>query len=460
MELGETNPDATKHSMELFREACGGGPLELNIEYMGRQDTTYRVLYHPHALIGRDPRSDLVLDHADVNLRHAYLQRLAGRIYCVDLDSRHGTHWESGRKKSGWLDYDRAVRVGPYWIRPDRVIQGHADVPPDEKDWPPLPNVTFEFLNSKQASRIWKMVPILALVGKSEECRVRLVAPSVSTFHCSLVRTPYGVWVVDLLGRGGIWVNDALVRCIRLDEDDQLQVGSFLMRVHYDNAPQLQSLPPPSSEKPPEASTIEVKKQSDTKSLMLPVPLPPTAPASQESLPVLGPNTFGGAEGLEAMMVPLAKHLGQMQQQMFDQFQQGMMMMFQMFNTLHRDQVGVIREELEHLHRLTEEVKNIQADLMARGQPAKAPSPPAQAKPAAVKQPQRFPAIPLPPQQTLGAAVEATNGPAPPVNGGAQAPLEHPDTQMHVWLTQRLANIQQERQSHWQKIVNFLTRKP
>ena len=56
------------------------------------------------------------------------------------------------------------------------------------------------------------------------------------------------------------------------------------------------------------------------------------------------------------MLAPLVNHFGDIQQQMFDQFQQAMAMMLQMFGTMHREQMEVIRGELDRLHDLTEEV--------------------------------------------------------------------------------------------------------
>src|SRR5207302_5383852 len=68
------------------------------------------------------------------------------------------------------------------------------------------------------------------------------------------------------------------------------------------------------------------------------------------------------------LLAPLAHQLSLMQKQMFDQFQQAMMMMFQMFNTLQQDQMGAIRQELDHLHNLTQELTKLQLDLNRRGQ--------------------------------------------------------------------------------------------
>ena len=57
-----------------------------------------------------------------------------------------------------------------------------------------------------------------------------------------------------------------------------------------------------------------------------------------------------------------------MQQQMFDQFQQAMAMMVQMFGTMHRDQMEVIRAELDRLHDLTEEFHALKSELAQRTQ--------------------------------------------------------------------------------------------
>ena len=68
------------------------------------------------------------------------------------------------------------------------------------------------------------------------------------------------------------------------------------------------------------------------------------------------------------MLVPLVNQFGLMQQQMFDQFQQAMAMMVQMFGKMHRDQMEVIRAELDRLHDLTEEFHALKTELAQRTQ--------------------------------------------------------------------------------------------
>lgn len=400
-------------SMALFLEATGSlAPLQLNIESQGSGGPTLITLHQPFALIGRHSRADVILYHAKVGRRHAYLQRLGGRLFCLDLHSPTGTYWESGRKASGWIEDEQAIRVGSYWIRPqadgevDPLTGGRRSQRPAaafiEKYG--LPDVIIEFINRAGSPVSWRMAPMLALVGKAPECRVHLVGETVSQFHCSLIRTPLGLWVVDLLGRGGTLVNDDRVRFCRLVEGDVLQIGRFLLRIHYPSPP-LDRLPRPTTLQtvsaapatspnpipvvmthhvgsdpvltqtqeigpPPEFLVPEVvcaeSNAPPGRDLVLvrdePAALPPALPAHL----------------VESLLAPITEQLGQMQQQMFDQFQQAMIAMFHMFSTLHQDQLDAIRDELAGLHELNDEVKKVQAELAAlsaaQAQPPQVPS--------------------------------------------------------------------------------------
>jgi pSer/pThr/pTyr-binding forkhead associated (FHA) protein len=510
--------------MAQFLEACGGtGPLQLNVEYQASQESVRHLLHQPFVVIGRDGRADILLDHVQVSRCHAYLQLIGGRLFCVDLESRNGTHWEKGAKRSGWLDYNKALRIGPYWIRLLREnTNGQAAAP---GSWnlaatPPgssgFPDITLEFINWGPQSPTWKMAPLLALVGNSPECRVHLVGQSTSNFHCSLLRTPTGVWVVDLLGRNGTRVNDESVRCARLNDGDRLQVGRFLIRIRYDSQPTdspnpitLGESPSLSVESPNSRPTLfpaqrneyrspggpseEDPGQTVTSPAMASPPSPPLVTSllvsaqlaeeppghssGQELVPLPATPPAAQEDLARSLLVPIAQQLGQMQQQMFDQFQQAMMMMFQMFHTLQRDQIKVIREELDHLQGLTEELQSLQAELRQRSPAAtaKAPLPPTagftahtrtdpaagSARPPAASQPPggKHPKKPTPGPRPQPVAPSAAPGPSAAAASPKVMPQGQSDENLHAWLSERILAIQQERQSRWQKVMNFLTGK-
>ena len=62
-----------------------------------------------------------------------------------------------------------------------------------------------------------------------------------------------------------------------------------------------------------------------------------------------------------------------MQQQMFDQFQQTLVLMARMFTTMHQEQLALVREELRELHKVSEALRNLQEEL--KGQAPAAASP-------------------------------------------------------------------------------------
>ena len=95
----------------------------------------------------------------------------------------------------------------------------------------PLPEVTLEFLNGPSRSTSWPVHRVMSLIGSATGCKFRLTDPSVSRFHASLLRTPVGVWIVDLLGKGGITVNGVPVRSHRLMDGEVLGIGRYQLRI-------------------------------------------------------------------------------------------------------------------------------------------------------------------------------------------------------------------------------------
>ncbi len=466
--------------MELFLQACGRtGPLRLSIEEEGHSLASQRVLHQPFALVGCDPRMDLFLSHPQVARRHAYVQLLGGKLFCIDLQSQSEIVWPP--------DADQAIRIGPFSIRP---TDGDGEDPPSLTEFSTsepaneeeLPEVALEFVNRLPGPTVWRMATTLALVGKASLCRVRLVGNSVSKFHCSLVRTPLGLWVVDLFGKEGITVNETPVRSARLEDGDRLQVGNFIIRPRYlrpppvripfshpgDVAQQIVEQQGSSISLPPFQETI-----SEMASLLMEAGTPshaasvagtsahgfPVAPPVSQLVPMSGESLPANAELVQSLLVPLAQQLGTIQQHMFEQFQQSMLMMFQMFGKLQREQMGVIRDEMDRLHELSREVLALQTELAKRPQPVGQVS----TLPPQVDRPRSAPAAAaraVPNSVATKPDSRSTAAPKPTTESKPlPLPQGQPEKDMHAWLSQRLATLQQEQQSGWQKIVSFLSGK-
>jgi pSer/pThr/pTyr-binding forkhead associated (FHA) protein len=471
--------------MDLFLKACGApGPLHLAVASVETQVTTHQVLNQPFVLIGREAQLDLPLNHRLVSRRHAYLQVIDGRIFCVDLQSHAGTFWSYLPARYGWLSPDQGIRIGPYQIRlweggfedPDRAALPPGDVSPlasQPFSRDPLPGVSLEFGKGTAQPALWRMNRPLVLLGRSPQCKVQLISSSVSRFHCSLLRTPLGIWVTDLLSRQGITVNGARVRFARLDDGDQLQVGRFLIRVWYHA--------PPNPSRSPEAVVRAEQPAGDSRNVVagsdsvsqLVIPCRPLAQAAaappdtaldsplaslQHIRQVLSGESPDKAAQVEALLMPLVNQFNWMQQHMFDQFHQTMLMLVQMFSTLHRDQMKLVREELLQVQQLTRELHDLQDKLARHQQAAAAPVKPAAAPAKAVRPHGVARREPAPAYDKNGMPpAERPPRTEPPAPAGASSgdPIQSSED-VHAWLCQRIDAIHQERQSRWEQILNFV----
>lgn len=186
-------------------------------------------------------------------------------------------------------------------------------------------------------------------------------------------------------------------------------------------------------------------------------------------------------EFAESMLVPLVNQFGVMQQQMFDQFQQAMAMMLQMFGTMHREQMEVIRGELDQLHELTEEFRSLRNELAIRTQ-KEGEMPTSSARTAAQGVEQMVatkPSIPpetealqgvtktRPVQENMTLASQSCSGESVTPEhqstsssqervGGAMTTPADTERDSIVWLHQRIMSLQRERETRWQKILKLL----
>ena len=379
-------------ALSVFRNACGlSVPLALVCQDVSSSAGAYTPLDYPRPfmLIGRLPTADLCLNREDVSRRHTFLQAIEGRVYCIDLESRTKTFWQGkdDAQSQGWLDPGGSIQVGSYQIhrtdlQPDLsphsgMANPFSALADDQSGHRHLPRLTLELpfrVDGKPAT--WAPEGLLALVGRSDQCQLVLADNNISQYHACLVRTPLGLWLVDLASREGVYINDMRIRWAWLADGDRVRMGQFTIVLRYETPPEgisREEVPLSAGAAPiaPPASSPGVARESfdsDRKALefhsksrsmdlvrVVPSDHPPhrAVPATLEGLewePVLAGGSNPGA-------------MWQQQIQMMQSFHNDMVMMFQMFVAMHREHLGSVRDELDRVQELTRELTRLNAEL-------------------------------------------------------------------------------------------------
>jgi pSer/pThr/pTyr-binding forkhead associated (FHA) protein len=465
--------------MDEFLKACGTrSPLRLIVENRGLAASRWSAP-QPFALVGRGPAVDLRLDHPRVDEHHAYLQVIEGSVFWVDLGSQTGTRWENGPARAGWLDDPHGIGIGPYVIHlapGDRDASGvlaRGGVRPDPFSSHPrgsddLPRVVLEFRRDSAKPIRWRMRHILTLVGSSPQCKVRLSAPGVSPFHLSLLRTPTGLWMVNLLGLGGVTVNGSSVRASRLEDGDELRIGDIQICVSFQSTFGANGEIRPTADAGRSPTSLLAHPAMRSRALAMSRPRAVLKHLDSEPPGILLEHGQREGELSASLLALVLDQFGEMQQQFLNQFQQTSLIMFRALGNLHRDQMEEIREKLDSLQRLGEDLRALHVHAEAAAAYSNGHLPPAGAQPD--------------PQQFMPAAAPSGNGhfnghghpsveamfrePLAPVENGTEQLREKlrslvdqpnmPSLNVHEWLIGRIAALEDEQRSRWQKIVDLV----
>ena len=173
------------------------------------------------------------------------------------------------------------------------------------------------------------------------------------------------------------------------------------------------------------------------------IPVPPVRSNVAETPPPKAPPPATPAElsgpPSESVVVPLLRQLGELHGQMFEQFQQSLLLMMQAFGEMHREQMTALQSELSRIQELNAELGKLQADV-ARLTMARAKERPRGTQSFTSDMRDTVPLFELP-----------RNGPAQGPDSG---------TAIREWVMERIDTLQRERQSRWQKLVGYFTTKP
>ncbi|HLN27558.1 MAG TPA: FHA domain-containing protein [Gemmataceae bacterium] len=436
--------------MALFLESCGAAEsLAISIASPNLPYPEVRSFRQPFIVIGRDAKANLASTTPQVS-PCACLQVIAGRLFYLifkDSDADQG----KTEVQSGWLAHPQALQVGTCTIKLHKLIAlatGSRQV--QHEIWSPLsspslgqhrlPEITLELWNGNDWGEPHAIQRTLALVGRSGNCYVRLSDPSVAPFHCYLLRTPAGVWAVDLLGGTGLLVNETRVRWARLDDGDQLRIGKCWLRVSY--------------ETPMNAQIGDAVGALHGNIVTSPQLSPTQLPRPREPAGVVG--TLAPATG------SLVDQFSRMHRQMIEQFQEHMSMTMRMFGDFQRDQTRLLQHQMDQLQDLTGQLRDLHQELFQR---LRNPGKRAMASPGRIGSGASLKAVGeagnkdkdldtafLREAESSAAATDST---VPP----AQQGRSNPDTEMHAWLHERIAAIRDDQQGRWQRLVKTLVGK-
>ena len=267
---------------ELLRQALGvSKPIRLAVSSDRQPKPEYVDIDRPYAIIGRGAGCDVTLSERTVSFRHAYLQAIGNRVLCVDLLSQRGVTWD-GPDHNGWLTPAHRLGIADYRIQLfDDGWSGEDSVWPSPlasktrgqqtEVFGDLPDVHLELTNRKLKGMNWPINRILTLLGRDNGCRITCGDERISRVHCSLLLTPFGLWVIDLLGRGGITINETKQSVALLNDGDELGVGHYRMRAAYESQPRPL---PPSTTAPPDTSEFSVKAEEPNEAAVNSLPTP------------------------------------------------------------------------------------------------------------------------------------------------------------------------------------------
>jgi pSer/pThr/pTyr-binding forkhead associated (FHA) protein len=372
----------SQRNLDQFLKTCqSGAKLELHASGPNGQPAGHFDAAQPFALLGRDPANDLNLDDPQISQRHAYVQVIGGRLFCVDLGSRTGIRCAGVHGPSGWLNPGQDLELGPFAVRfngdaavaPSPALVGANPLEARGTDPQLLPAMALEFANGLTRQPRWRISRILTLAGRATNCKLQLADVTVSRYHCALLATPQGLWVIDLLGKDGTRINGERVRWAQLDDGDRLQMGKFLIRIWREGAT------------PTSHATVVVSGPAGSKPT---VHLPESVPAGDSPL------------------APLIDQFQRLRQHAHDEFHQTMLLVLQMFNVLERERLDPVRADLDQVYKLTLEIQNLHAP---QGQPQE---------------------------------------------GGTTPLHEGQPQEMPAGVPQRIAALQQERQTRWHKVLD------
>ena len=239
------------------------------------------------------------------------------------------------------------MRIGSVTLR---IVSGNRDG--DDQPGPgpnthryatrqPLPGVMIEGVGPKGKPSRWSVDRVLTLVGRSPLCKLRLSALDDPLFACALMRTPRGLWLVDLGEGRRVAVNGAICRETRLEDGDLVRIGTRAFRIYYDG-----------TTTPPNRQVPFASERSGIIGMY-----PPVSALGQGSAPALPVADLAPIETHpQTVFQPLIDCEGPIPDVASAPFMQALSMLVRLFGDLQRSHLDLVRDELEQIRQIGREM--------------------------------------------------------------------------------------------------------
>jgi pSer/pThr/pTyr-binding forkhead associated (FHA) protein len=307
---------------ESFAAACKlSAAIEIRAVHRSTGASQFHAISQPFAFIGRAKPLSVRLDDPSVSQCHAYLQVFEGLPYCIDLGSRTGVLWDDGGQGRGWVHPGQTLRLGMFDVqigisgKDPLVMQEEPRESGLSHDESPL--AVLEVHSPTGTTGNFVLDRAITLVGRHPNCNLRFLDDALSYFQCALVKTPAGVWCVDILSRKGTVLNGRLTRLAQLRDGDLIELGKVSMLLHYGSQP------------------------GQPLALGASTALQTTAPAAITQQTV--------ADSVASAFVPF--------REMMEQFQQCFVTMARMFTTMQQEHTSMMCEQMRQIQELLQEMR-------------------------------------------------------------------------------------------------------
>jgi ABC-type multidrug transport system ATPase subunit/ABC-type multidrug transport system permease subunit len=207
----------------------------------------------PSYTIGRDPKSDIVVNEDRVSWQHAVLKLDRGSWVLEDTGSTNGTFVGAQKVQKITLDGETTVRLGhpvdgpeltcstgeaprPATVLASRPVmpasgRGGSDGPAVVADRPAMTGGGMSTASHREPSVIRRLPTKVLRIGRAPDNDIVVSDLSVSRHHAELRRTASAYLIADLDSHNGTFVNGQQVGSAPLTEGDIVGIGPSTFRL-------------------------------------------------------------------------------------------------------------------------------------------------------------------------------------------------------------------------------------